>query len=719
MKTLSNAPFVSNDFAILFMKMSVGDYYIFDACVGTIGHVGPMMNSSSENNNIRALRDCVKLFSNILAIDAKSDTPNTEKLTGLKKKCISAVEMLSTNPSLWTVIVAHFVPGFMEHWLTSDRIDDYNPENQALVCAGLQTILRVISLPTHAVFIANTGIAAGLSNIICKQKDPSSADGGKIEGLSIQILHVLLSYSGKKGPPTERIEPGIVDIYALDVACFLLSRDIHPDHNIAMSNTKLGLEILLSMLVGLHDIERSSLSQSPRIIGFVETISSNREFLRKLCATLLCTDFERKDTSLPDLEVESLYGSPLLLFEGACGPFKKSADAVVHVLFWIAFYSTIALTQSSGVLWDIFMLDGADISDPAVKYKTISAASANFLSCISNEQAGVCLPAKKSYQQYYQQTALPIVHEGLLRVLATGSGGYISHLDDDDNQYLTNFQTLLDFYRVPQICLELASNPLLMEQSFEVLESALMGFPLSLLESVVSEKRSLASILTLLSLTESKQDVDRDVVGKIRVFSAAILSSAGELNILGPSVNRLGLRSFAVASLSAACLMDDHNGASCLAEDLTEEGSSMSTLCLHGLVDVLSSDSGKNLSQIMLSSSEAQAISSGLGKKLSSMVLERFMHKAEREDILGEVSDGGAIRKFPEVTLLCALASSKDALSQLCSNGGLEALSLVAGEGELSAINALKEVSKPPRCTCNSTRSKSVDVPTKIHYSFY
>jgi hypothetical protein len=42
--------------------------------------------------------------------------------------------------------------------------------------------------------------------------------------------------------------------------------------------------------------------------------------------------------------------------------------------------------------------------------------------------------------------------------------------------------------------------------------------------------------------------------------------------------------------------------------------------------------------------------------------------------------------------LLCALASSKEALTELCDNGGLEALSLVAGEGELSAIAALLEV---------------------------
>ena len=71
------------------LHSTVGDYYIFDACVVAIGHAGPYMNSSSENNSIRALRDCVKLFSKILAISDDSNATNAQKLVGLKKKCIT------------------------------------------------------------------------------------------------------------------------------------------------------------------------------------------------------------------------------------------------------------------------------------------------------------------------------------------------------------------------------------------------------------------------------------------------------------------------------------------------------------------------------------------------------------------------------------------------------------------------------------------------------
>lgn len=97
--------------------------------------------------------------------------------------------------------------------------------------------------------------------------------------------------------------------------------------------------------------------------------------------------------------------------------------------------------------------------------------------------------------------------------------------------------------------------------------------------------------------------------------------------------------------------------------------------------------------KILLSPAEAKALSDSLGQKLSSMVLERFMHKVERETVLGDCADDESIQRYPEVTLLCALASSREALRQLCNCGGLEALSLVAGEGELSAINSLLEVS--------------------------
>ena len=51
-------------------------------------------------------------------------------------------------------------------------------------------------------------------------------------------------------------------------------------------------------------------------------------------------------------------------------------------------------------------------------------------------------------------------------------------------------------------------------------------------------------------MPENRESVGAQRVCAIRVFAAAILSPVGELNVLGPTVSRAGLRGFAVASLS-------------------------------------------------------------------------------------------------------------------------------------------------------------------------
>lgn len=654
----------------------------------TIGRSGPEMNSSSENNSIQGLRECVKLFSNILLIDEQDGSSNAYKLQMLKSKCIKAVEMLSTNSSLWTVIVAHFIPGFMERWLSIDVLTGASSDTISLVLAGLNTILRVIALPSHAVFIANTGIAANLCNMIIGDEDSNAIDS-RVEGKCVHILHVLLSYSGKKGPPSERIEPGVVDIYALDVACSLLSKNEHSDYNIAISNTKIGLEILLNVISGLNELSQHEISTSPQVVGFVETVSNHKIFLKKLCASLI--GYKASQDGELDIEdsLVSLFGSPVYAFEGACGAFTKSTDAALHCLFWIAFFSSVAQTQSSEVIWEIFMLDDDDISDQSLKVLAICALSANFMNILEMKDCP-CIPFNKMYQGFYETTATPVVQERLLHSLSAGASSF--DFDDDDRK--SSYFVLLKHFHAPRLCLEATKNPLLIVRAFDALQNCLAEFPLPLLEDLVSTKDALNSLFGLLSISESSHgDLELSTIGRLRVFAASILSSSGELHVLGPVVNREGLRGFAIASLSAACLLGDGQ-VGALAEDLTEEGSSMSMLCLHALVDILSADAQKDHRlKILLSPAEAKALSDSLGQKLSSMVLERFMHKVERETVLGDCEDDESIQRYPEVTLLCALASSREALRQLCNCGGLEALSLVAGEGELSAINSLLEVS--------------------------
>ena len=89
-------------------------------------------------------------------------------------------------------------------------------------------------------------------------------------------------------------------------------------------------------------------------------------------------------------------------------------------------------------------------------------------------------------------------------------------------------------------------------------------------------------------------------------------------------------------------------------------------------------------------------MASTLGKKLSQMVLEIFLRQTDIQHFKSEkkLDIDDAVTESVAVNLLCAFASSKEALPYLCANGGLEALALVASAGELRAISALNEVSQ-------------------------
>ncbi len=646
------------------------------------------MTASSETNSIHALRECIKLLANVLTIEDKRNASASKKLAALKKRCITAINLLSTNSSLWTSIVTYFVPSFSQHWITENSFCDIDGETSELVCAGLEAINRVISLPAHAVSVASSGIAASLSSMITTSSDGTNP---KLEQSAIQILHTLLTHSCQ-GTGKDKIEAGIVDVYALDASCSILSRDPDSDMTTAISNAKLGLEIIQMTLSGLWQVEHSQLHQSPRIIAFVETVLANPEFVKRICSTLLCDDFMNSNKSSGGehfTSVKNLYGSPILLFEGRCGSFARSVDVTLHFLFWVAFYSSLVQSQNSEVLWDTLMMQDEDTPDECQRCMTMIAASANFLNLLSNEEHSVCMPPDRSNHEMYRVVALPVVRERLLYVLTTGTSGYLAACDRDDDS-LSSFHNLLKHNCVPQMCLGLTTNPVLLESAYQALETSLNGFPEVLMSSLVSEKTSLEALFHLLGSSDQSQK------GKMNVFAAAVMSSAGNLGILGDAVTRFGLRSIAVASLSAACLMEDQQSEVCLlAEDMTEEGSSLSMLCLHGLVDVLSVEQNtKGEKKLVVSPSEARAIASSLGKKLSAMVLERFLHKAEQERHCINESGHQQVKNFPEVTMLCALAASKEALSFLVASGGLEALSLVAAEGVIEAIAALQEVKR-------------------------
>ena len=624
------------------------------------------------------------MLSNVLTIDEGEgrDTSQTTILSSLKRKCVFAIDRLSNNAGLWVTIVQYFIPCVSEY-LVAKTASNHSSEDIAALLAGLRVILRVISLPAHASSIAQSSIAASLSRLIGDIDIESSIYGVlcEVETLSLQILNTLCSVTIGKQAKTELLE-----IEALNAACNVLCRDINVNSTSDYeSKMKSALEIIITIVLDLESIEDSMVSTSSRVFAFIETIGMHPDFIKRLCATLLhLGDLNEKSSQF---KVEPMYGPTIVIFEGHCGGFERSTDAAIYLFYRIAFFCTLVDTTYREEFWHIFFLEDEPNSNDRLKTTTFTATSAIFLNILNNEVSGVCLPVNKEKLNYFESKSLPLVRGRLLVGLREGIEDFVSGKNSDVENIA--FRNLLESYKIPQSCLGLCNSPLLLDHAFQVLEIILSEFSDVLVESIITDTFSLTCLFNLLS-TNHKDDSIKTKPEMIRIFAAVTLSAAGKQKLLGFAVKESGLRSLAIASLSTACLMEEQDSIECIAEDLTGDGASISTLCLRAIVDILSEGEETISSSLQMSPSEAMAISSVLGKKLSTMVLEHFVRCESGECSIEEKENVGHL---PEVMIICALATFQESLVTLCNVGGLEALSLIASEGIESAINALHHVS--------------------------
>ena len=648
------------------------------SCLSLVSVCGPQLTSNSENSGIQSLRGCVQMLANVLTIDEGHES-EALVLSALKRKCVFAIERLSNNSGLWITIVDHFIPCASEYLIA--KIQNQCSDDVDALSSGLRVILKVMSLPAHALTIANTGLGASLSNVICDFDSHNDTSSGEVEAVALQILHTLVSTTY-----TNRMANQTIEIDALTAACSILSRDVDGfDTSRAARNTKLSLEMIQMIVADLENIDEASIATSPRVTAFVETISMHQDFMSRICATLLNLG-NLKDQTEENI-IKPLYGPTILLFEGVSGAFNRSIDSAIYLLFRISFYCAVVDGIHGGEeFWQIFFLENQKTLNLKSRTVTTTASCAIFLSALVDEDSGLCVPLDNNNMSTYKNFSLPMVRERLLNGLHSGVEEFATMKDDTDSTSSLRF--LLEEYKIPQSCLELCNSTLMLDSAFQVLEIILAEFSDILVQSVVTDSLPLVALFNLLSISVGSADV-RTKPEMIRIFAAVTLSAAGKLGILGPAVKCHGLRSLAIASLSASCLMEDQDTSECIAEDLTSDGASISTLCLRGLVDVLSFQSENESMSLEMSPSEAKAISSALGKKLSAMALNHFVIRESGD--LYNVEDE-KIDKLPEIVLLCSLASFQDSLLQLCNQGCLDALSLVAAEGLRPAISALHEV---------------------------
>lgn len=564
-----------------------------------------------------------------------------------------------------------------------------NSEDCADLCAALQVILRVIALPSHAASISQTNIGESLCKLISDEKALDRTDD-KFEFMALQIIHTILSYSvaqhGNK-------HVAAIDVSAATASCCVLTKQAHAsnkktagDNKNGAAITKLGLEVIELVLVQIDTVQNSD-TYSQKIKLFADNIAMHPGFIRSLCATMLLLVNDKHTDSaiaIQDFSIAPFYGPALVTYDGCL-------DTAVSLLFRISFLCTFTQTETSDLFWDAFLIkECSDMVDEASKNATIVATCAILLKEIDDETRGICVPKNPAKYDYFQRVELPLVRIQILHGLRSVLTDIVSTRNHDEKDS-NSISTLMTSFRIPQTCLALCRDPKMIDHSVQVLEIILAEFSDSLLAPVMEDKTSLASLFGLLSIDALSNEV-KTKPEKIRVFAAVALSAAGDQGLLGFAVQRLGLRRTAIASLSAACLMEEQDSLECLAEDLTCSGLSISDFCMRSLVSIVSANDEASVvksNKINMSSAEASAISSALGKKLSEMVLSRFVDEAKIDE---ESNDQKTITKSPEVILLCALASFEEALPHICAHGGLEALSLIASEGELSAIHALYEV---------------------------
>ncbi len=399
------------------------------------------------------------MLTNVLTIDEGNvGLSEAVGLSALKAKCIFAVERLSSNSGLWVTIVNHFIPSISEYLQV--KIQDQTPDDAKILSSGLRVILRVISLPAHAMTIANTDLGASLSNLVCDFDPQGQTSSSEVDALALQILHCLISTTCSNKTSNSSLE-----IDALNASCSMLSRDFDATATKnAARNTKLSLDMMQIIVADLENIDETSVSTSRRVTAFVETVTMNQDFMCRLCATLLkLVDMDEHGETSP---IQELYGPTILLYEGESGTFRRSLDSAIYLLFRISFYCTLVESVHGGEdFWQIFFLENQKAINVKARTTTTTASCAIFLSALVDEESGLCSPLEKSNLHFYKNFSLPLVRERLLGGLYSGIEEFAAMKDDPDST--TSLRFLLEKFKITQSCLGLCNSTLLLDPAFQ------------------------------------------------------------------------------------------------------------------------------------------------------------------------------------------------------------------------------------------------------------
>lgn len=660
--------------------LSSGDFYTFTLSVEIIGLCGAQLSASTgESSGLKSIRNSVQLLSNVISIEVRDNAPlsEQERFKLLKKQCLLAIERLSTNSSTLSVIASSFVPAISSSLSVGKGFDGQ-------INNTLRVILRVVSMPSYAKTVIHSGIVKSLSEFV---SDDNMNDG--LAELILEILHTLACHTVRsKGYEDEKL--GLIQHGAVKVVCSCLVN--YATMNTSATGfcdsiliTKLGFEIIQFLLSGIGNIDKAQSLQSS---CFVKAILPRQTFIKTLCSTLLTQSTEE------DFVKQSMYGDPLILFDGECATYSSPLEGAIAILVSIASLCTVSSTE--GQFWDTFLLtqDRENCIDERSRCFTSMTLCSIFMQHIADESSFIYRSGRSCVE------VTPKVKLLLLKKIIQGCvmnlkwAISVKTEGERGKDTMHSFMaSIIERYAIIQTTISLCCFPNLVDSAMELAKIMLLHCEDAFFLALGSDRQAFSILFDML---DNNSMYVRQVV-------ANILSKAGDRCILGPVVNSFGLRNIAIASLSAACLREEEY--TDVGIEKENDSSSHSNLCLKALLSVISVDpheegldSTQQKRKIFMSPSEATAICVSLGQRLSEMVLNQLLQKAQRKESSLQESNNlqsvSSTTESPEVTLLCALASQPHVRTQLFDKGGLEALSLIAAEGEVSALAALCEVCK-------------------------
>jgi hypothetical protein len=630
---------------ILQRALASSDWYTFSVAVAIVRFCGQYAIVGNEaSGTMETLKSAIHTLSCVLALPAKETDSNLipqrfKELSTLKCESLVALEALSANDTLQTSIasVLPVLVSFLQHL----EIDQ-----EQIVLIALKTIQRIINIPTSPQSMMKNGIISILIKIFVR--------GDEVKNKLLQEVALELVQSIAQSNLESR--------YLLICSGLLKSLlSMLGESQVTARTAQLGLQNVGILLSDLNPSTLSRFEPSTKeevLQQATTTLCTQRIFVRRLIATI-------SDDCV-------VYGESFVFpKDDGVGVQNKAAEILFHI-------SALLLVHGhelgSAHFYDALMLNDIAGSDMIVA----TACSALLEAFSDNEDTSARAPvsANPEDRSFYFDVQLPTVKTHLMKGLTKSLNQAMSSAGSK-----AVAEGLIKRLNLCRTCLLLCRSEKLAESAFGLFEDVVRFLPIDLVGDLILCDRD--ALVTLFDLVTGQANKVPALEYSQQTF-AKLLGNLAKADLLPKAVHSFGVRSHAIAALSAAILINRGE------ENIDDDEDSIQRICLDSLAIILH---GKE-DDVELTPVESRALASAIGKVLSSTVLNRFFAQASLESTISDATvdfqlNRAAICQSAEARLLCAMAHFPESLGILSKLGGLEAIGLIAHEGEIKAVEAV------------------------------